>query len=241
MGYEKRFAGLLFGFAGGYTRAKVDVDDLAADFDADVMNLALYSAYLHESGIFARAGLGFSYAWNDYDVAMALGPNKGASYKSHAYTANLDLGYVYNTYFVNVIPSVGLYYTHNRQEGFQEYGGELGSRGFFGKTHANMVDIPVQVRLNKVFDVGGVQIAPEVRMAWIYAAKKNNSTIDYGLAGSSQTYGVQGVNPGRNRARIGGGLKTQWCGKYEAGVDYDYEWRSKYKDHRLTATFAVSF
>ncbi len=241
VGYERRCDRLLFGVAAAYTRAGVDVDDLKTDYDADIFNLGLYAAYHHESGLFARAGLGFAYGWNDYDVDMVLNPNKSGSYDNQAYTANMDLGYALTTSFANFIPSVGVRYTHLRQDGWRESGGELGDRGFFEKHTENAVDVPLALRVNRVFDLGNVRLAPEVRGAFIYAAKKNRSKIDYGLRGASPTYTVLGVNPGRDRYQVGGGLKAKWCEKYEASLEYDYEWRSKFENHNVSLYLGMAF
>lgn len=241
LGYERRFGRLLAGFGGGYTRAKTDVDDLAAKYHADVMNLALYSSYLHESGFLAQASLGFAYGWNRYDVSMVLGPDKKGRFHNQSYSANLDLGYVFTPGSAAIIPSVGVRYSHVRQDGWNERGGQVGSVGFFKESRQNMVDIPIQMRASQVFDCGAVRVTPEVRLAWIYAARKNRSRIDYGMTGTSDSYTVQGVNPGRSRARVGGGVRTEWCGRYAAGIEYDFEWRSKYRDHRVTANVGLSF
>lgn len=241
IGAERRLGRLLLGVAGGYTRAGVDVDDLSTDYDADVMNLGVYAGYVHESGFFARAGLGFAYAWNDYDVSMALGPNKKGDFDSQAYTANLDLGYVFRTPAVNLIPSVGLRYTHIRQDDWRESGGQLGTVGFFEKKRYNAVDIPVALRINRVFESGCLKIAPEARVAWVYAAKKNRSEINYGIQGAGYTATMHGVNPGRNRYQVGAGVKAEWRDKYEFSLDYDYEFRSKYQDHKLSVNFGVAF
>lgn len=175
LGYERRIDRLLLGFGGGYTRAGVDVDNLATKYDADVMNLGLYAAYFHDTGLVARMGLGFGYAWNDYDVAMALGPNKSGKYSSQSYTASADLGYAFRAGPARIIPSVGVRYGHYRQEGWTEAGGQLGTRGFFDKSRRNVVDIPVQVRVAGEYAFGCVRVAPEARAAWIYTATKKNS------------------------------------------------------------------
>ena len=172
---------------------------------------------------------------------MALGPNKSGDFNSKAYTANLDLGYAFTTCVANFIPSVGVHYTHINQDGWRERGGQMGTAGFFDKSRHNAVDVPVALRVNKVIEAGCVRLAPEVRAAWIFAAKKNRSEIGYGLQGAPNSYTVNGVDPGRNRARVGAGLRAQWRNNVEAGIDYDFEWRSKYRSHTLSANLGVSF
>lgn len=241
-GLERRSDRLVYGVAGGYTRASVDVDRLRTKFHADVANVSLYAAYAHESGFFAQASAGFAHAWNDYDVNMVAASKKEGDFNSRSYSAGLDLGYAFRTPFVNAIPSVGVHYVHLRQDGWRESGGSAGSVGVFRKERRNSVDIPVLLRLNRVIDLGCARLAPEVRAGWTYAAKKSNSAIGYGLQGApGYGYRVRGVDPGRSRYTLGAGLKARWRDNVEASVVYDFEWRSKYRNHALNVGVGVSF
>lgn len=244
LGYERALGReALFGFAAAYTRARTNVDSLRTRYDADVVDVAAYGAYHHQSGLYAKGWLGFGYAWNDYDQNAVTGGTKRGDFDSQSYTAGLELGYEWELPCgIGVVPSAGVEYTHYRNQGWDEAAAGSTVANRFKSGHANVVDIPVGVRLNRVWDLGcGRFVAPEVRVAWVYAAGDHRPTVQSGYSGYAGTFRQDGANPGRDRWQFGGGLRARLTDRIDARVDYNFETSSGYKGHNLSASVGLSF
>lgn len=244
LGYDRRIDRLSIGFAAAYQRGYLDVDDVATKFKSHFMNLGLYGSYMLENGLYAKAGIGYAHGWNKYDVNMILGGGKHGSYNNQAYSANTEIGYAIGlpANFM-IIPSVGLRYTHLRQDAWTEslQGGDRNIANWFDKKKYNYVDIPLDVRLAKSFCAGGMVLTPEIRAGWTHAAKHERPNATTGFVGTSRGFTVFGVNPGRNRFIAGASFKGRFTDNFEASLDYNLETRSKYTDHSLSLSAVFTF
>ncbi len=244
LGYERiiddRFT---VGFAGAYTRGNTKSKGLATEYDSDNINLGLYASYNHESNFYARAGIDFGYSWNDYDVSLIAGGRKSGEFDAQTYSARLELGYdwepVANTF---ITPYVGITYAHVKQDDWRETGTADALTNWFAKSSMDVVDIPVGMRVTRVFPLGGERyIAPEIHTAWIHSAGDKQATINTGYNGSSIANSLRGINPGRNRWQVGASIKARLSERFDASVDYTYQTRSGYKDHSVYMNMGVSF
>ena len=157
---------------------------------------------------------------------------------------NTELGYIFTTTSnFNIIPSIGLRYTHVNQDGWTEslHGGDRNIANWFAKEKYNYVDIPLDVRLSKSFVAGRMVITPEVHAGWTIAAKHEKPQITTGFVGTDRSFTVMGVNPGRNRFVAGANLKALFNERLEGSLDYNFEARNRYRDQTLSATLVVSF
>ncbi len=244
LGYERiiddRFS---VGFAGAYTRGNTKSKGLATEYDSDNINLGLYASYNHESNFYARAGIDFGYSWNDYDVSLIAGGRKSGEFDARTYSARLELGYdwepVCNTF---ITPYVGITYAHVKQDDWRETGTADALTNWFDKSSMDVVDIPVGMRVSRVFPLGGGRyIAPEVHTAWIHSAGDKQATLNTGYNGSSIANSLRGINPGRNRWQVGASIKARLSERFDASVDYTYQTRSGYDDHSVYMNMGVSF
>ncbi|MCC8165742.1 MAG: autotransporter domain-containing protein [Planctomycetes bacterium] len=244
LGYERILDDrLTIGFAGAYTRGNTKSKGLATEYDSDNINLGLYASYTHESNFYARAGVDFGYSWNDYDVSLIAGGRKSGDFESQTYSARLELGYdwepVCNTF---ITPYAGITYAHVKQDDWQETGTAGALTNWFDKSTMDIVDIPVGVRLTRVFPLGGGRyIAPEVHTAWVHSAGDKQATVNTGYNGSSIANALRGINPGRNRWQVGASVKARLTERFDASVDYTFQTRSGYTDHSVYLNMGVSF
>lgn len=245
LGYEYSRDCLNFGLAAAYSRGKLEMDELSYENKPDILNLALYGAYTHDSGFFAEGGLGYGHAWNDYKVSMALGNGKSAEYGSDLFSADLSLGYIARlAQGYNLIPSVGIEYRYTRNDSWTENlsAGATVPANRFTSGHDNGVDLPLAVRANKAFRLAnGNVIIPEVRAAYVYSANKSQPSIQSGFAGAPGSATMRGIDPGRSHWRFGAGLSGQVTSRVDFRLDYDYETRSGFNGHNLNASVGLSF
>ncbi len=244
LGYDRQSDRFIYGFAASYLRGRTDVDDLGTRYDSDYLNVGAYGSFHHESGFYAKAGLGYDHGWNDYDVNMIVGGQKHGSYGNSAFFANGEFGAMLCVGgVVNLNPSVGLRFMHMRQDGWTENlsGGTANIANWFRKERQNAVDVPMTLRINSVLQLGGVELAPEARLGWIFAAKKNCSSVTTGFVGTDQAMVLYGVDPGWNRYLLGVGIKAKFNDRIDAGLDYNFETRPSYRHHNLSAIVGVTF
>ncbi len=236
-----------FGVAAAYSRGGLKVDDLRYKNDADIFNLALYSAYIHESGFYVQGGLGYGHAWNEYDVDSILysGGVKKGKYGSDSFSANAEFGYIANLpQEFNFIPSAGVEYAYLRNGSWSEsVNNSALVANRFESGYDDGVNIPLGFRFNKLFRFGGNGgfVIPEVRASYVYAASKSQPSIMAGFVGAGGGAEMVGVDPGRSRWRVGGGVGGSISSRVDFRIDYDFETGSGFKEHNLNASLGVSF
>ena len=246
LGYDYVTDRFAVGFAGTYSNGALKVKNQATKYNADIANVGVYGSYTHESNLYARGYAGFGYGWNDYDVNMIMGGKKEAKFKNQSYSAGLEIGYhapLSNNF--NFIPYAGVDFIHLEQEAWTETIHKhenvpiLANR--FDKQNYNSVDIPVGVRMNKVFDFQDVTFVPEVRASWVYQANDRRPRIDSGYAEAGGFATMHGVSTGTSRGVIGAGVRTVFANRFALAMDYDFEFRTGYREHNLTGTLSMDF
>lgn len=245
LGYEYARGCLTLGFAGAYSRGDLRIDDLRYKGDADVMNLAAYGTYVHESGAYVQAGLGYGHAWNDYSMSMLAGGRKEGKFGTDDYSADLELGYMaaLPKNFM-IIPSVGLEYDYLHNGGWTERvsGTPLPFANRFASGHDDGLAIPLGLRVNRSFLFGnGCYVTPELRGAFVYRAIRSRPSIDAGFAGMPGSANMAGVEPGRTYWRLGAGLAGRLGDRVDFRVDYDFDTRSGFHEHNVSASLGVGF
>ncbi|MCC8166051.1 MAG: autotransporter outer membrane beta-barrel domain-containing protein, partial [Planctomycetes bacterium] len=231
------------GFAASYTRGKTDVDDLMTKYDSDILNLGLYANYMHASGLFVNFGIGYGHGWNDYDVNLILGGKKSGKFRSQVWSADLELGYEWQVGGgFPLITSVAVNYIHNRANDWTESASGAGLANRYATDSQNLFDIPLTMRFNKVFALGGGRyIAPEVKAAWIATSGNKRPSLTAGYAGVGGGYTQYGINPGKSRWLVGGGVRAKLSERVGVGAEYTFERRGGYWNHNVSASLGVSF
>ncbi len=249
LGYDREFGvsptgSFVAGLSSAYSAGEIENNDGFTTTDVDTFNVGVYASYNHCSGFFADVNAGFGFSWNDVDTVdiIATG-HKTGEYDTTSFQLGGTVGYAVTLpQEFRFIPSVGLQFNHVNQDAWSERTQNAAQiANSFGETNSNSLSIPVQVRVNKTFHLGnGASITPEVRGAWIYEAKNPQAQVRMGYVGSSASTTLYGIDVGRSRGLVGAGVKMKF-GKADAFVDYNYEFRSGYKNHNVMAGLGLSF
>lgn len=248
LGYEYSRDNFNLGLAAAYSGGDLKINELGYKNEADVLNLALYGTWLHDSGFYLEGGLGYGHARNDYRVHSLSVPGgvKKGKYDSDAFSLDLELGYLAQLAGgFNLIPSLGLEYRRLKNDSWTESVNQadlVANR--FSSGHDSGLNIPVGLRLNKLisFDGGEGFLVPEIRAAYVYAADKSRPSINAGYAGTRDgSAEMLGVDPGHNHWRLGAGLTGQVNDTVDLRLSYDFETGSSFTGHNLTGTIGFSF
>jgi outer membrane autotransporter protein len=241
LGYEYRLGSFSFGAAASYAKAHTEVSDYNQRTTTDALNLALYADYNHQSGFFGRLGAGFSHGWNDY-TARGAGYHRSGDFNNLVWNLYAQVGFAIRTGAVNIIPSLGFRFSHFHQASWRDHDKTtFGLDGDTRRRNEYAIDLPLEVRVTKTYNLDGIQIAPEGKLGVVYAAKKNRPTLGYGLAGASGHYTIHGVDNGRTSGVAGLGVKAKFNQTVEAGLEYNFEFAKRFRQHSLTVGVGVSF
>lgn len=246
LGYDRKIGeSLIVGLSGAYSTGEIENNDGYTTTDVDTFNVGLYASYNHCSGFFADVNAGFGFAWNDTETEDLLVPGgrKTGDYENTSFQLGGTVGYAFTLpQDFRFIPSVGVQYTHVSQDAWNEKVNVNQIANAFDESKQNYVSIPVQVRVNKTFNLGnGASITPEVRGAWIYEARDPQARVRMGYVGSNASTTLYGIDAGRSRGLIGAGVKAKFNNCVDAFVDYNYEFRSGYSNHNVMAGLGLSF
>lgn len=235
----------MLGVAGAYNYGTLKVNDLDTKFRSDMFSLGAYGGYTHESGVYVNATLGYMLGWNDYDVKMALGGRKHGDYDNHAFTGALEVGYqaeLAGGYYLT--PSVGLSYTHLRQDDWVETlhaGSTPLVANVFDHSRHNVLDIPLSLAVGKEYVCEGFTVRPEVRGSWIYHAKGTRNRIHTGYNGTSQRTTMYAIDRATGTGVVGGGFTARFDSGISVALNYDYEFSDRYRNHNLTGSLSLAF
>ncbi|MCD7896117.1 MAG: autotransporter domain-containing protein [Planctomycetaceae bacterium] len=245
LGYDREVGDFVFGITTAYSNGEIQNNEGFTNTDVDTFNVGLYGSYNHCSGFFVDGNVGIGYSWNKSKTTDVIaGGHKEGKYRNNSFQIGGNVGYALSLPMkFRIIPSVGVQYTHVHQKGWQErIQSPSQISNWFDKSNNDYVSIPVAVRINKTFRLGGdITITPEVRGAWIYEAKDPQAHVRMGYVGSSASTTLYGIDSGRSKGLVGAGLKAKFNRRLDGFVDYNFEFRSGYKNHNVMAGFGVSF
>ncbi|MCD8138938.1 MAG: autotransporter outer membrane beta-barrel domain-containing protein [Planctomycetaceae bacterium] len=142
-------------------------------------------------------------------------------------------------YGLMLTPHVGFDYTYAPSERYHFDNPAspvtIGSQSFY--------EFPIGVALRKTFDVGGWMITPKADFTITPSVgrvdpKNAHPGFAYRVADKWKVVGAAGDNFG---ARVTLGVDAKLGQRIAVGVDYTYEGRSRYDDHRIAASFNLAF
>ena len=250
MGYDRMvdsLPGLTLGLSGAWSNGEVDNKDGFASTDIDTMSLSLYGNYDFGNGLFLDGNFGYGLAKNDATINLVGGGSKTGDYDSKTYQFGLNMGYTFQPDETSrIIPSIGVQFTHLKQDGWQERivsdPNNTAVANRFASSSDNMVEIPIALRINKTFECeNGATVTPELRLGWVYAAKQPDAEMNVGFVGSGDTAVIHGVNPARNRFQVGAGVKAQLNDTVDIFANYDFETRKDFNSHSTSVGLGFSF
>ena len=246
LGYDYRIGDITFGLSGAYSSGTFKNNDGAGKTDVDTMNFGLYGSYDPDSGFYADASIGYGHTWNKDKSSFSFGGGRvttSGKFQNHSFQAGTHIGYAFKVPGeVRIVPTVGVEYMHIYQKAWNERASNPAFSHWYGSSNTNYVEIPVGVRIARTWKLGGgASITPEIRGAWIYEANNPDTELQMGFMGSSSSTTIYGVNSGRSRGMVGAGVKASFTSNIDGFIDYNFEFRSGYKNHNIMAGLGVSF
>jgi len=250
LGYDREVEsvpGLTLGASGAWSSGTVKNNDNLTETDVDVFSLGLYGSYEFGKGLFLDGNINYGFVDNDTSTKLVLGGRKKGGFDSNTLQMGLTLGYTHHlTPATRLIPSVGVQYTHAKQDSWRESivadPNGTAVAHWFGEVKNDFVEFPVKLRLNSTIEAGnGVLITPELRVGGTFVANKPDAQMQMGFVGSGASTSINGINPGKSRFQVGGGVKIQATDLVDIFANYDFEGRSGFKSHSASAGLGFSF
>ncbi len=204
-----------------------------------VSGFATYRPFNDSTYVSASAFLGFAqYKGKDlFDGGRVNGTDKE---NRTLFSLGFEAGRTWALgYGLLLTPHVGFDYTYAPSEryhfNYPDSPISIGSQSYY--------EFPIGIALRKTFDVGGWLITPKVDFTIAPSVgrvdpKNVHPGFAYRVADKWKVVGASGDNFG---ARINLGVDAKLGQRIAFGVDYTYEGRSRYDDHRIAASFNLAF
>lgn len=236
---QKLQVGAAFNYEGG-TRKLRNRDGSSLKIKNSIPGIsgfATYRPFPDSTYVSGSMFLGFaSYKAKDLRTPFAV----GGSDKDHRnlFSLGFEAGHTWS--FgpgLLVTPHIGFDYSYAPSEKFNVSGVPIGikSQSYF--------EFPLGVTLKKTFNCGGWLLTPKVDLAITPSVggidpKNAHPGFAYRVADKWKVVGASGSNFG---GRITLGVDAKLGQRVALGLDYTYEGRSKYNDHRIAASFNLAF
>ena len=242
-GYDWTKGDLTVGIAAAYTFGKIKNNDFDAKNKVETVNFGVYASHDPLSGLFYDMNAGYGMSWNralSSTIAEGAGYREGR-FKATSYGLGGNIGYGFDLRLAKITPTIGFQWTRHKQDGYTEMAGGAATPNWFDEAKNDFIDIPLAVRIGTSWQTaGGAVLSPEVRAAYIYQAGDKRSSVTMGSPGEPG-YTFHGVDSGKNRGLVGGGLKANFNATLDAFVDYSLEFRSGYRSTNFNTGVGVSF
>lgn len=162
----------------------------------------------------------------------------GNKFHENAYAASIEGGKQFNLGSFLLTPHVGIDYAYTEGESHI-----FGANARRNVDSQNYLEIPLGVSFSKVFDYNNWSIMPKVDLTMVNSIGDMDTMNDqpgftYRTAKSWKVAGVGGDNIG---GRITAGVAAKVNDRTTMGLDYTYEGRKDYNDHRISAMIGLSF
>lgn len=205
-----------------------------------ISTFGTYRPFVDSTYLSASMFLGFA-NYKAKDLWTIRHGNVGGEDKEHrnVFSLGLEAGrtWVFGQGF-QVTPHVGLDFSYAPSERYNMAGvawDHLDSQTYW--------EIPLGVTLRKTFDFGGWLITPKADFTLVTRVggvdpKNAHPGFSYRVADKWKTVGASADSFG---ARITLGVDARFTDRWTFGVEYIYEGRSKYNDHRISGSVGYAF
>jgi outer membrane autotransporter protein len=172
--------------------------------------------------------------------------SKSGSFDIDSWQLGLRAGAILQAGSFQLIPSVGVRYTHFKQDGWSETLSAAAianniPANLFGARTDNQVDIPVQLKINTTIEAGSSVITPELRLGATFTPKKPDNALTVGFVGSNLRTEINGVRPRSTTFNAGVGLKISTPSMFDAYVNYDLDAASGFTSHNVSVGIGIDF
>lgn len=245
VGYAHNFGKLQLGAAFSYEGGNRKLDYSNGDnykLRTNIPGFSIFGIYRPFDNNTYVSGSGFlgfaSYkAKNLHMGGMNYGT--GTTERKNLFSLGVEVGHAWRFSDLFVLtPHIGVDYSYAPSEFYAWNGGafdHLGSQSYW--------EIPIGVSISKTFLLGGFALTPKVDATLatnVGSVDPKNAHPGFAYR-TADSWKVVGASAGSVGARLTAGVDARFTDRVKLGVEYTYEGRSEYNDHRVSATFALSF
>ena len=193
------------GFAGGYTRSNISVENPNADLGIDSYHALLHGTW--DTDTFRLNGL-LGYAVQQFGGSRSVaGGSASASYGGGSVRAGLDGGYKIKWNQHEFMPFAGLDVIHGWTAGYTETGAPGGLNLTYDAATSSTVDGRIGLKWSARHKVSpGVQLEPMASVAWIHSFGDATPKVHGSMLGSS--FVMTGASRNREALALAAGLTT---------------------------------
>lgn len=238
--------GLSLSYETGNRKIWDDSDDEFAKVRDRMFGFTLFGTYQSDCGYYVKSSAFLGFARTKVRSGY-IGPDsiseRGRD-SSTRFGASIELGKEYafgNDY--RITPHVGFDYSYLPSE-HRDYT-VAGAAGRWNSVHQNFYEIPVGVTFAKDFVACDWVITPSVDLTFVPSVgkmKRGNMNIRTGFASrTGSEWKVYGIGADHCGGRVKAGIRAVKSERFDIDVNYAYEGRKKYHDHRISATLGFGF
>jgi outer membrane autotransporter protein len=249
LGYDRHvdsLPGLLLGVNAIFAKGEMESDRYRSDADLDTIGIGVYGSYTFQNGLFLDANVAYGSTQSDYTIDEVLGGTATGDFDVDSWQLGLRAGAVLKAADFQLIPSVGIRYTHFKQHGWTETlsaaalaNGVLAHQ--YGARTDKQIDIPVQLKINTTIEAGSAVVTPELRLGATFTPKRHDSVLRVGFAGSNLSAEIVGVRPGSTTFNAGLGVKISTASMFDAYLNYDLDASSGFTSHNVSVGIGIDF
>lgn len=206
VGIIKRFdEAFSVGFAGGYTRSNISVENPSATLGIDSYHALLHGTW--DTNAFRLNGL-VGYAVQQFDGSRSVaGGSAAASYGGGSVRAGLDGGYKIKWNQHEFMPFAGLDVIHGWTAGYTETGAPGGLNLTYDAASSNTVDGRLGLKWSTRHTVSpNVRIEPMVSAAWVHSFGDSTPKVHGSMFGNS--FVLTGASRSREALAVAAGLSS---------------------------------
>lgn len=220
---------------------KYDFDGSSMKVRSNTPGVALFGTYVRPDGWYLEGStyVGFNrLKARDYnDSGTWVGDSNGKTRTQFAASLELGKSFIFDNNLV-LTPHIGLDYAHVPGETYR-----FGNGSELGNSSENVWEIPLGVGLSRTFLCGNWSFTPFVDATLVTSIghmDNMNATggFSYRTAREWKTVGIAGDHWG---GRLRTGINTRLNDRTSLDLDYTFEGRSGYRDHRISAMLGWSF
>ncbi|MDR1871968.1 MAG: autotransporter domain-containing protein [Deltaproteobacteria bacterium] len=245
LGYDRTFdgvPGLVLGISTAFSFGEVKPNHDLAKIDTDTISIGLYGSYKFDNGLFIDGTFAYGHSENDSEVRVPLLGTKHGSFDIDTWQFGVRGGWILKAGSFEITPSLGVRYLHLKNDGWREKStNPLAINNFFKGYTDDLVEIPLQVKINTTIDTAGIKITPELRLGWTYAASELDNKVDVGLVGFSGTTPIWGIKQERNSFQVGTGIKIEINESLDIFANYDLDVSKDYRNHQASVGIGFEF
>lgn len=168
----------------------------------------------------------FNQSSREHDVVFAMSLEGGRNFM-------LGDGFV-------LTPHAGIDYAYTPTESYRMSG--PGRRARVTYDSDSFWEMPLGVTLKKTFGYGNWAITPKVDATLVTSLGGHKENAQPGFAyRTADSWKVAGIAGDHLGARLTAGVDARLGDRTSVGLDYTYEGRKDYNDHRISAMFGLSF